>query len=403
MNNKTLIVLLGTYGSGKTTFARHYAATHNAVYLDVDVLGGLDNQTFDYGVFLMRLQGVISGCQQQTFIMDGAPATVAMTDTLQAELGFTVRYWVCFASPETIRERQRSKRNTKDRLPHRAIRLEMMGYYLAVLATSKDPGTVFVDTSSCEYRQYSFAQWLPYWLEMCFLARYPRSYQDVRLRHSERAGHSESFKTWERLTSIYDFTGKNIIDYGTGGGYFLFKAEDAGAGELMGIDCSSFNAAREAAAIRGSRVAFQTADLNTFSQDKVYDCALCLNVLHHIDDKQALLSKQVFATARDVLFETPRELCGLIEREAIKAGYHRVCLINSHRYGRVVMLYSDHRAAFTPDMHVYTWGYYQRQRIRKWAFERRRIVKVAGKVLRLLGLYHPVYRMVMRKGNETGS
>jgi len=396
MQIKTLIVLVGTYGSGKTTFAKYYAACHaDIAYLDVDVLSGLDSKVFEYGAFLQRLKALIGNTRYNIYILDGAPDTLVLSGALQRDLDCQVAYWMCYASPDIIRERQKQKNYTKG-LPQKAIRIEMVNYYIAAMTVAKYQieDVWFIDTGCSEhYSWYTFDKWITHWQELCLLARYPKDYQDIRLANTERAGHSESFRTWGRLASIYDFKDKSVIDYGTNLGYFLFKAEDAGAGELLGVDRGGFTVAHEAAMIRGSKAVFQTADLNSFKPDKMYDVALCLNVLHHIACKRAFLIN-VFTTARDVLFETPTNMCVEIDNKAQLSGSHLVCHINSHRDGRVILFYSKDTEPFIPPTFAYTWRYYQTQRLRKWVMGHMRLVRLTGKVLRLLGLYRPVYRII---------
>lgn len=408
MQNKTLIVLSGTYGSGKTTFAKHYSACHSdTAYLDVDVLSGLDNKVFEYGVFLGRLRALINNTRYGKYILDGAPDTVALSNALKRDLACQVKYWMCYASPDVIRERQRRKQHVNG-LPHSIARIEMLGYNIAAMVAANDKEASFIDTGCSEFYSWrSLSEWITHWQGLCLLSRFPRDYQDVALRSVERVGHSESFKTWERLISIYDFKGKSVIDYGTNLGYFLFKAEDAGAVELLGVDKGNFKVAHGTAMIRGSKAVFQSADLKSFKPGKMYDCALCLNVLHHISStaQQLAILFKIFTHAKDVLFETPEDRCVTIDNVAMVRDFHLVCRINSHRDGRVIMLYSSHQEAFTPVKYAYTWKYYQQQRLRKYilhnyaalASKARWPVRMIDKILRLLGLYRPVYRLLVGK------
>ena len=400
---KVLIMLIGESGSGKTTYAKHYARVNGTYYIDVDLVSYGADGVFNYGVFLERVKVLMADNPHQCFILDGTPDTVSRRDIMDKDLKCELHWQVCFASPSVILKRQQNKSAN-----HSIIDIENKTYQCAVLASNGLRPPVYIDTTNGEYRQYKQCNWLPYFQELCFLARYPQHYQDVELRQVSRVGHSESYKTWERVDQLVEFRGKSVIDYGCSNGYFTFKAEDADAIEMMGLDESSsaIDTARSVAVIRGSMARFVTGDVVGYAPAKHYDIALCLNLLHHVKDRTGFI-ESLFKTAREVVLELPLALIDEVMVVADKYNCYPT-IANSHRYQRIIMHYTQSfdilPAAKNSRAHPYTTAHYRKQRIHKFIMEEilfskalRPFTRLGGKVLRKLGLFELIFKKQLRR------
>jgi len=320
--------------------------------------------------------------------LDGCPDNLSNADGLRRDLQCVVKYWVCFASPYTIRERQLSKARYINELPHSIEQIEHVTYVAATTATANDRNAIFIDTTK-GLRVYNHKQWLSYWLELCFMARErdSRNYQDIELRSTRLIGYTQSYKTWERLNSIYDFSNKSVIEYGCHYGYFLFKAEDAGASNLFGIDFNpvAIQKAHDIAVLRSSRARFLLADIKDYEPKYHFHVAFVLNTLHHLNDDHDVWNR-IFTYADDILVEVPIRSLEVIEEVAQKHAFYKIVQLNSHRYDRIVVRYSAENAIprLTPQRYHYTRYSYLRQQSHK-----RLMVALgnAGRALRKTGLY----------------
>lgn len=375
---KQLIVLLGDYGVGKTTYAKKYAKRVNGLYLDVDILNRDSRQLAN------KLKGLIASNGHSKFILDGAPSFMVYSDVVEKELGCEVNYRVCFASPNIIQYRQCRKRYIKDKLPRSIGDIISTTHHCAVIALAKSNRVRFVDTLNGKI--YKFKQWLPYWQELCFMANKSNEYQDIELKHIKTIGLSASYKTWDRLASVYDFAGKSILDIGSNLGYFLFKAEEAGARRLVGIDKSNsvVEVAREIADLRGSKVIFRLGDIATIKAQGHYDCILCLNILHHIGNAVGVLDKLGRIGAEIIIIEIPIKLLKTVQSRFGDYGYSSVFKLNSHRYNRVIAGYGKITTVpIVSAKYPYTKAHYRVQRIVKILYQ---AIGVAGAILRKLHL-----------------
>lgn len=121
---------------------------------------------------------------------------------------------------------------------------------------------------------------------------YDKWYQDIECLGFE--GYAKSSKSWENIKDLIDWKDKSIIDIGSFHGYFCLKAEQAGAKFVIGIDKneSTVKTASMIAIESKTKVCdyfVNTANewVNTHAQQ--FDLILCLNVFHHIPNKDGFL------------------------------------------------------------------------------------------------------------------
>lgn len=103
---------------------------------------------------------------------------------------------------------------------------------------------------------------------------------------------------WERIAPhVSDLTGRNVLDIGTGNGYFLYRMLGAGANMAVGIDPTriflyQFEVAQQLLPANGAHLLpLRSEHLPAF---KAFDTVFCLGVLYHrrspVDHIQELMS-----------------------------------------------------------------------------------------------------------------
>ncbi|HEY69742.1 MAG TPA: methyltransferase domain-containing protein [Anaerolineae bacterium] len=156
---------------------------------------------------------------------------------------------------------------------------------------------------------------------------YDIGYQDIEL--IDFIGYTASYKTWDNIHSLVDWRKKRVVDLGCFHGYFAFKVEDSG-GIAHGLDKSAaaLTTARMINDLRGGKVVFTEWE----GGGRIPDCdvILCLNVLHHFDDPEAALSMM---GARQAVFEINRD-----QMDAIRKHFKIVKEVDSHRRNRTILL-----------------------------------------------------------------
>jgi len=158
-----------------------------------------------------------------------------------------------------------------------------------------------------------------------------RTFQDIECIKYE--GFSKSWKTWETIKSFVDWKDKTIVDIGPFHGYFSFKAEQAGAKKVYGleIDPDILETVNIIKKIIVSNVEFSLWGGTTPTPQA--DIALILNVFHHVKDKELLLQN---IKANTVIFEVKKAQLELVQKyfNIIKeVESHRVDLdTNLHRF-----------------------------------------------------------------------
>jgi 2-polyprenyl-3-methyl-5-hydroxy-6-metoxy-1,4-benzoquinol methylase len=136
-----------------------------------------------------------------------------------------------------------------------------------------------------------------------------RNFQDIECIYYE--GFSKSWKTWDKIKSFVDWKDKTIVDVGPFHGYFSFKAEQAGAKKVYGleIDPAILETANIIKKIIQSKAEFSLWDGTTPTPQA--DIALVLNVFHHVKDKELLLQN---IKAKTAIFEVKEQQMELVKK-----------------------------------------------------------------------------------------
>ncbi len=113
-------------------------------------------------------------------------------------------------------------------------------------------------------------------------------YQDIEVL--DLIGYSESFRTWERIVGLVNWKGRRVVDLGCHHGYFSFKAHDEGA-SVVGLDRNpaALEVARKIDEVRGGATLF--VEWSDHEDVPEGDVVLLLNVLHHLEDPDGVLSR----------------------------------------------------------------------------------------------------------------
>lgn len=375
---KELLIIVGSSGSGKTSFAKHYAKKNKAVYLDFDLL-------FDYKIksqeeLIEKMDSLIRGRGENSFVIDGyiLDKTCPTINYLQEELGTDIKLCLCFAAPHLIQQRQKSKaRNPLFPPTDTFDTIKKITESLFVTMASFDGNTIFVDSTEKTPQiidQKSFPQ---RWRELLFLsmlknAPHDKYYQDIELPSGVCVkGYSKSIQTWERLETIIDFKNKDVLDMGCFHGFFCFKAEEMGAKKITGIDKSkeAIDIAREVAFLKKSKALFIIGDIQTFQAKCLYDIVLVLNMLHYVEDIDLTL-ENIFNSGQTIIFEIPVEQEKLISKYASKNNFQFEEKINSHREEREIIIFRKTGGAKIykkniPAKYKFSQNKYKRQRLIK--------------------------------------
>lgn len=158
-----------------------------------------------------------------------------------------------------------------------------------------------------------------------------RTFQDIECIGFE--GFSKSWKTWDAIKLFVNWKDKTIVDIGPFHGYFSFKAEQAGAKKVIGLEINSdiLETVNIIKKIVESKAEFLLWDGTTPTPPA--NVALVLNMLHHVKDKELLLQN---IKANIVIFEVKEQQLELIKKyfKIIKEERsHRIDLdTNLYRY-----------------------------------------------------------------------
>jgi 2-polyprenyl-3-methyl-5-hydroxy-6-metoxy-1,4-benzoquinol methylase len=363
----------GVYGSGKTWFAKRYAARRGVPFVSFDDL-------FRYGVRENQSRAILRDLPA-AFVMDAIPIdeNAAWDDFREYEAGHDVLI-VCAYCPDPVRwlrrvaakadqaavgrlrlgralprqigtlarQRLRDLKRTLRGTHPKSLRLhdrqerahlrEYRDFYtrrLAVLRTFRN--VLYYDslrdelTSETEMLRRMHAETFPLHEHLDrATGEYDAAYQDIEAL--EASGYSESARTWENIGDLIEWRGRRVVDLGCFHGYFSFKIEDRG-GIVTGLDRSAaaLETARMVNALRGGRVEFR----QWTGGDPIPECeiVLCLNVLHHFGD--AAMQERVVAGMRcdAALFEINAGQLPMLERRFRELARHR-----SHRQNRIIVL-----------------------------------------------------------------
>jgi len=161
---------------------------------------------------------------------------------------------------------------------------------------------------------------------------YDKYYQDIECLKFE--GYSKSWKTWENIKDLIEWKDKTVIDLGCFHGYFSFKAEQAGASAVFGLEKGS-SILETSEKIKNefkSKVTF--VEWSGGEPTPYADIALVLNMLHHTKDQEKTLQN---INAETVIFEVEQSQIELITK------YFKIIKqVSSHRIdqsqNRVILL-----------------------------------------------------------------
>ena len=358
MQIRKLYIVLGDYGTGKTTFAKTFAKNNNGEYLDFEVLYFGDDNTPDdrFDQFIQKLRSTMMQSKRRNFVMDGYQVPIDFGSNiidptfsyLRAELGCEIQLCLCFAAPHIVHKRQLIKVDHKLLAnPHNENEIQQVTEYLfSVVGTDKSE-PILVDTTT-EINLVPNKNGFQRWRELKFVSdldkmQHDKYYQDIELPSGLKiAGYSGSNETWERLNSLVDFTNKDILDIGCFHGFFSFKCENAGAAKVTGIDINkdALHVSRWIAWLCNSKVRFYQGSIDAFNPECKYDIILVLNMLHHAKDpNKALLG--VFNACNIVILELQEVQQDLATHIAGQTGFSLINKMNSQRQGREILIFSN--------------------------------------------------------------
>jgi len=118
---------------------------------------------------------------------------------------------------------------------------------------------------------------------------YDKYYQDIEIIRLE--GYAKSHLSWENIKDLVDWKNKIVLDVGCFHGYFCFKAEQAGARLVTGIDKNADTLITTQMIADASKSNCKFFNIDADEIDPHVDIILCLNVFHHIPDKDGFLRK----------------------------------------------------------------------------------------------------------------
>lgn len=357
--SKKLIIVLGEYGAGKTTFAKWYAKNNKGMFLDFELLyfEKTENETNQFDIFVNRLASTIQKSSNHLFVMDGYQAVTDGYEKfadppfayLQNKINCDIQLCLCFAAPHVIRKRQIAKVNKGNTaIPHHdESEIKKITYSLFGLVVTTNSEPLFVDTTD-GFHFISKQDWLQRWRELTFFSDldkmpHDKYYQDIELPSGlQIPGYSESHKTWERLHCLIDFRDKDVLDLGCFHGFFSFKAEEAGARSIAGIEINenAIEVARRIAWLKNSKALFCQGDLANFKTNQVYGIVLVLNILHHVRDIHGAL-QNIFRAGKLIVFEIPVTQEDIITQYANQFGFKPTGKMNSHREEREIIIFTS--------------------------------------------------------------
>lgn len=356
--SKKLIVVLGEYGAGKTTFAKWYAKNNRGMFLDFELLyfEKTESEVNRFDIFVNRLASIIQKSPNHLFILDGYQAIADGYEKfadppfayLRNKIDCDIQLCLCFAAPHIIHKRQMVKVDKGNiALPHDESEIKKSTYSLFGLAVTTDSEPLFVDTTD-GFHFIPKQDWLQRWRELTFFSAldkmpHDKYYQDIELPSGlQIPGYSESHKTWERLQCLIDFEDKDVLDLGCFHGFFSFKAEEAGAQNIVGVDIdeNAVEVSRRVAWLKNSKVLFCQGDLVSVKTDHIHDIVLALNMLHHVKDIDQAL-QNIFEAGKLIVFEIPVSQEDIITQNAKQFAFDLMGKVNSHRADREIIIFAN--------------------------------------------------------------
>jgi len=353
---KKILLLMGPSGSGKTTFAKRYAKEQDAEYLDFDTLFNY-KRAWSFSKFLENLNSLIASSKKQLFVIDGyilynSPSPKAIEKKLNVE----VQLGLCFAAPHILLKRNNIKIK-EGKFKHSWTKTEiehLINIIFAAISTQNTKDPLFIDTSTGIPERISLDKFQQRWQELIFTdrlteAQHDKYYQEINLPSGITIqGYSESEETWKRLSSLINFTDKSVVDFGPFHGFMSFRAEEAGAKYVVGVEnnIDALKTAQHISWLKNSGVLFIDGDIETFSPSQQFDVALVLNMLHYANNQRVAL-KTVFSSANTVVFEINIDQEILVSEEAKKHGFEIISMVNSGRELRKILIFQNSKGEHT--------------------------------------------------------
>lgn len=362
---KRLVIAIGDYGAGKTAFCKWYAKRNEGLFIDFELLyfENQENEIDSYDTFVKRLTSTMQKSSKRLFVIDGYKAITGGYDQLadptfvylQDKLRCDIRLCLCFAAPHVVRKRQEVKAShVSEPLPREEIEIKRITHSLYDLAVLTDSDPLFVDTTD-DFHFVSKEEWPQRWEELTFLSdldkkTHDKYYQDIELPSGlVIPGYSQSHETWNRLSQLVDFKDKDVLDVGCFHGYICFKAEEAGARSITGIDISedAIEVVRRVAWLRKSRARFNQGDLVNLQIDHIYDTVFALNMLHHVKDIDKAL-QNLFMSGKTIVLEIQLEQEEVVAQYAQQFNFQFIGKANSHRTDREIVVFANPQAKVPP-------------------------------------------------------
>lgn len=392
---KKLIIAIGDYGTGKTAFAKWYAKNNDGLFIDFELLyfEKQENEIDRFDVFTKRLAATIQKSSKRLFTIDGYKAITGGYEKiadptfayLRDNIGCDIQLCLCFAAPHVVRKRQELKAgHVSDPLPHDESEIKRVTYSLYGLAANTGGTPLFVDTTD-GFHFVTKENWPQRWQELTLLSDldgmpHDKYYQDIELPSGlVIPGYSQSQETWKRLCHLVDFKDKDVLDIGCFHGFIAFKAEEAGARSVAGVELNenAIEVARRVAWLKNSRARFYQGDLASLKTDHVYDIVFALNMLHHVKDIDQAL-KNIFEAGKLVIFEIPVDQEDIISQYAKQFTFELMRKANSHRADREIIIFASSQAEALPQRIPSAYEYSYRAEYRKKLV--RRVIAQALKI-----------------------
>ncbi len=281
---KKLLIAIGTSCSGKTAFSKKYSKETGTEYLDFDLLYDYQKENASQ-LLIEKIREIFSFSKNDSFVMDGYIIDqVPSLKNLESELFADISIALCIAAPNVIRKRQEKQRKENPLAPEpmekKDIKKTTEACYFAL---SADPRPLMIiDTTRDEFEKIEESDFPQRLRELVFISElddmtHDKYYQDIDLPSGLKIeGYSNSEKTWERISSLVDFEGKRVVEFGSFHGFFEFKIEQAGGKRIIGVEKSedALKVARKVAWIMKFKSGFLVRRYPTFqTKGKIRHCA----------------------------------------------------------------------------------------------------------------------------------
>ena len=121
-------------------------------------------------------------------------------------------------------------------------------------------------------------------------------FYDLRGVYTRRPIDSPGYNVnkWVRLSNIFDWSNKKVLDIGCSDGYYSIMAAQAGTKSSKGIEIDPIRIKRANYAkeiLQVDNVDFEVANLYDLKTDQKFDVSMALGMLHRVPDADALLKK----------------------------------------------------------------------------------------------------------------